>query len=1152
MKNRIISIIAVVVLLCTLAATVSASQIKNVIFMIPDGAGMNSFDFANDLKVAGGFDDTKYPYRTQVDTSPMYMKDYMAGTCITDNYLGTLTDSAAAGTALSTGIKTLGGYLGVDYRSRPKANLLEAAQSIGMSTGLVATYEWMHATPAAFGSHVSDREDYRNIYEQMENQGIDVVLGSGYGAVEELGATIQNAIDRGYTIVTTRNDLLNVKAGDRIWGNATNPNSPFDISLSATQPTLEDMTRAAITALSGNEKGFFLMVEGSRVDTGGHSNDAVQTSSEYIAFDAAFKAAVEFAKTRTDTIVIAVPDHDTGSMKYADLKAQGGTAAAEAIALAQQGINPSTLSWGTSSHSREYVGVWTYIPDGVGSIRGLNTVLGDNEDNRNNYVIDNTAFAPYIAKLWGVDLEEVTNELFVDVTEVGVFDENENKFVFNSGDKYVYRNASSYFKDGSEISLDGKVAVYSGGRMYVPSDMVEEGDWDKITEKPEGIQGTGAKDDPFIIDDAKDIRDIANALNEGETYEGKYFLQVEDVDLSEIADFSGIPVTSVFKGVYNGDGYLININLANSVGDAGVFGTVADGGVIVNVGVTGSVSGSGMASGLILKLDGGKLVNSFSVATAAAGSGTAAGLVAICSNKGVINNCYFAGYVSSVSGSVYPIAHLATSDVSIGSCYYVKTCGGSQTEEGISFDTSNRAKKLFPGLLEKGMSSVSEVAGILPKEVLYWRSSSGDSILSGFPELYAPIPNVTSVTVSPESATVCRGQGIQLTAVVEGEYNFSTAVNWSIESTQGISDETYISDSGYLYIGNFEAATSFKVMAKSKANGAVADSAEIIIIPVLVLDSDITVSADDDAVLIDSVVIGENVTVTLEKGNYLISNVTCNGSVVASANANVIVTDDSNIPGYVEINIGKKLSSSNKRYAEVDGEQYEISEYNNLYGVITNKDMLVEITEKASEDAVVAERTSYYFVDADNGTYEKLDMDSFVQNVNDLSIRFKDPVGLRFKTKFSTAVKLEKNDFEIVEYGFVIGLESRLINNNEQLTLDADKVVSGVAYSTDEKLDVVFDSTDDDWSVVTGVLINVPESSYGENVVSKTYSKIKVGENVFTVYGEPVVANLYEVTVMELSLGDVDGEQKEVLEEIVSAGENMTPDFGFDASHLYN
>ena len=178
----------------------NVSQIKNIIYLIPDGGGYALYDFANMVKEAGGFNAEKFPNKTHTDKGPMNMKTQLAGSMTTACVTGAVTDSAAAGTAMATGYKTTNGYVGIDKSGIPMANLVEAAESVGKATGIISTYYWSHATPAAFTAHASDRNDIYNIYQQVENKGLEVVLGAGYGSVKNY-ATIQNAIDNGYTVV---------------------------------------------------------------------------------------------------------------------------------------------------------------------------------------------------------------------------------------------------------------------------------------------------------------------------------------------------------------------------------------------------------------------------------------------------------------------------------------------------------------------------------------------------------------------------------------------------------------------------------------------------------------------------------------------------------------------------------------------------------------------------------------------------------------------------------------------------------------------------------------------------------------------------------------------------------------------------------------
>ncbi|MBR2021641.1 MAG: alkaline phosphatase [Clostridia bacterium] len=789
-------------------------KIKNVIFLIPDGAGYPLYDFANDVKISGGFLKPEYKHKTPVDKTPMTMRSYLAGSMTTHTYDGGLTDSAAAGTAMATGYKTKGGRIGINHEGKPVASVLEAAQSIGMATGLVSTYEWMHATPASFAAHVMDRTDYKNLYQQIENQKIDVVLGSGYGAVKNY-ATISNATDRGYKIVRTRQDLENVKPGDRIWGDATNDSSPYDINLGAQQPTLEQMTRAAITALSGDEDGFFLMVEGSKVDTGGHANDAVATTSEYLAFDAAFRAAVEFASQRTDTIVIAAPDHDTGAMKYDEIPNLF-----EAVAMVQVGNNPDSIEWGTTSHSTQNVGVWMYVPEGVEVIEGLNSTLGDTPETREDFVIDNTALAPYIASLMGVDLDELAKELFVDVTDIGRYTVASGRFSFNNGKKSIYKNQSEYSENGKKISLDGKVAFEVDGRFYVPACMVTEEDLKCVNKEGEGeISGAGTKTDPYIIDEEWKFVEFVGQLVSGNDCSGKYFLQTRDLNLAGNRDFAGMGSGSTFAGVYDGGGFKINVNLVVD-GDQSIFPYVT--GTVMNLGTTGKIFSGAMTDGTYTAgiarsvRDTGKLVNCYSTIEIT-GHGVR-GLAA--SNYGIIENCYFGGTLKARNGGS---AIAGNSGGSFINCYYDGSCGLTQSE---SVKVSAEDKKNIADKLNEGRNA-SSVSGLK-----YWKMSESGEIM-----LYTPTPTVSKVVLSPKGVTVSRGASVQFSAKVEGEYEPSQKIVWSLESTDS-NGKSKLYDDGFLLVDKDETAKSLTVVAKSAYDGSVTDITTVNVATAVLTEAD--------------------------------------------------------------------------------------------------------------------------------------------------------------------------------------------------------------------------------------------------------------------------------------------------------------------------
>ena len=808
MKKRLTSLVLSLIIILTSVSFVTATEapkIKNIIYLIPDGGGYALYDFANMVKVAGGLNEDKFPYKTYTDTEPIAMGAQLAGSMTTSPVNGGVTDSAAAGTAMATGYKTVNGYLGVDKAGVPKANLVEAAESKGKATGLIATYEWVHATPASFSAHAMNRSDYKNIYEQMENKRLEVVLGAGYPAVSDY-ATIQNAIDNGYIIVEGWEDLDAVQPGDMLWGNIANPSFPYDIKLNNKQANLEEMTRAAITALSGDPDGFFLMVEGSKVDTGGHANDALVSTSEYLAFDAAFRVALDFAKGRTDTVIICAPDHDTGALIVPEN-------AAPYVEEVKNGIVPTGMTWETTGHSARNVGVWMYVPEGVSVIDGLNPILGDTEKTRTDYVIDNTALAPWCAELMGVDLDELSRELFCDVTSIGTYLPATGKFTFASGDKYVYANSDEYYKNGEKISTNGKVALALNGKFYVPAEMVEDNDWNFLPEQREGITGTGTKADPYIIDDAYDFMEFSENIKTGNTYEGKFICQKGDIDLSDMEEYTGLNEKFTFAGTYNGCGNKIKVNLEVSTNST-LFPYVT--GTIINLGTEGSINSSAnYAAGIARSLrPGGKIANCRS--TAVVRGASACGIAY--SNYGTIENCFFGGKLSGTTMAPIGLPH---GDVSkTENCFFIEGLGNKAVDGAYPISEKD-AKETLAETLNQGRKVTSGMLGVNEDELSYWTNEEG------YPIHYIPIPIVEKVTITPEGAVVSKGDGAFFTAEVIGKFNPSPDVTWSVEGD--VKEGTFIAEDGYLMVDINENAESFKVMAKSNQDGSVTD-----IVPVTV------------------------------------------------------------------------------------------------------------------------------------------------------------------------------------------------------------------------------------------------------------------------------------------------------------------------------
>ena len=209
----------------------------------------------------------------------------------------------------------------------------------------------------------------------------------------------------------------------------------------------------------------------------------------------------------------------------------------------------------------------------------------------------------------------------------------------------------------------------------------------------------------------------------------------------------------------------------------------------------------------------------------------------------------------------------------------------------------------------------------------------------------------------------------------------------------------------------------------------------------------------------------------------------------------------------IEIDLGSRVYETNKRYVEIAGVVTEIAENNDKYVVpVSDENLLIEIVEK--DEAGNAVKSQYFFVDMAEKTALKLSMDSYMHAYEEKSIRVKDPMGIRFKSHIKTSPKFETTEFAIDEYGYVLTTKSAL--GNDELTLDFDVKVVGVAYNKQQNLDIVFDF-DDEKHIFTAVLRNIPVVNYKTDLVCKTYTKITVGDEQFVLYGEPVIGNVFDI-----------------------------------------
>ena len=536
MKKNILQKTTLILLVLSLVFTAGCANYqdkanaKNVIFMVADGQSAAITTMA----------------RWYAGEQSLALDEMACGLVRTYAADSAITDSAPAATAYATGHKSHTGYIGVlpdvanmpgldpipegDER-KPVATLLEAARLAGKSTGIISTSELMHATPASFTSHFPDRRNYDVLSEHQVYQDADVMLGGGSQfftseARNDGEDLIAEIVNNGYDYITTPEEMKNSDS-KKLWGMFADTAMAYDFDRDpAKEPSLAEMTEKAISVLSQNKDGFFLLVEGSKVDWAAHANDPIGVISDTLAFDNAVKTALEFAKSDKNTVVIAVTDHGTGgitigsettnsgydqthidefleTLKRAKLTGEGvekmlndDRSNIEEVMAEYYGIHdldeseikaietfqPGTLNytigrfisqranigWTTSGHTGEDVPLYIFAHD-MYKIGG---------------VVENTDVAKYIETLLGVDLEDTTSRLFVPAqsafeqngAQVSIDDSDSQNPVFVAEkDGKILRlpiNKNLAFLNDDEIKLDGLV-VDNGITTFVPQYAVD-------------------------------------------------------------------------------------------------------------------------------------------------------------------------------------------------------------------------------------------------------------------------------------------------------------------------------------------------------------------------------------------------------------------------------------------------------------------------------------------------------------------------------------------------------------------------------------------------------------------------------------------------------------------------------------------------------
>lgn len=309
--------------------------VKNVIFMIGDGMGLSHVAATT---IFNGY----VPLNLERAQYIGLQKTYSANNRV--------TDSAAAGTALAAGVKTNNGAIGVDPWLRPVETILEKAERNGLGTGLIATYSITNATPAAFIAHVPDRGMEEQIAEFFLETDIDLFMGGGRKFFDKRrdGRLLTRELEeKGYTMIYDV-DRIETSEGKKL-GGLFAPNAMKTIK-DGRGDYLPTATAKALEVLAKNSrKGFFIMIEGSMIDKGGHNNDIGMVVEETLDFDRAVKAAFDFADRNPGTLVVVTADHETGGLTLPSGKPD--------FSLPDQGVK---YSFSTGGHTGTLIPIYAY------------------------------------------------------------------------------------------------------------------------------------------------------------------------------------------------------------------------------------------------------------------------------------------------------------------------------------------------------------------------------------------------------------------------------------------------------------------------------------------------------------------------------------------------------------------------------------------------------------------------------------------------------------------------------------------------------------------------------------------------------------------------------------------------------------------------
>jgi alkaline phosphatase len=289
----------------------SSAQIQATEAYLTTVNGESAMDAKNLLKLENRLNMSKMP---------------VAGMQTTYDAHALMTDSASSATAFACGIKTLSGVIGMnDTKTTRYKSIAQLAHEAGFKVGILSSVSLDHATPAAYYASVASRSDMNEIAAQLAKTDYEFFGGGGLVSPDTPVNVIQLLQKNGYEILNTRDAILGLKDDPRGKVICINPvldgskAMPYDIDRPDGNLSLAEMTEVAISKLyedrQNDKEGFFIMVEGGKIDWACHANDAVATIGDMIDFDNAIGKALEFYKKhRYETLIVVTGDHETGGM----------------------------------------------------------------------------------------------------------------------------------------------------------------------------------------------------------------------------------------------------------------------------------------------------------------------------------------------------------------------------------------------------------------------------------------------------------------------------------------------------------------------------------------------------------------------------------------------------------------------------------------------------------------------------------------------------------------------------------------------------------------------------------------------------------------------------------------------------------------------